>query len=45
MKSILEKIKEKADASGLVTKLTTRKVEVFESKPEERTELFIQVPN
>jgi len=43
--NILEKIKEKADIAGLTTKLTTRKVEEFESEPEERTELFIQVPN
>lgn len=42
---MLDKIKEKADEAGLVAKLITRKIEVEEGEPVERTELFIQVPN
>ncbi len=42
---MLDKIKGKAEAEGLVTKLTTRIVDVDEDEPVERTELFIQVPN
>jgi len=42
---MLEKIKEKADAGGLVTKLINRKIDTADKEPVERTELFIQVPN
>lgn len=41
---MLERIKEKADKAQLQTKLTTRKIE-YDDETEERTELFIQIPN
>lgn len=41
---MLNKIKEKAEKEKLQTKLTTRKVELFDGEIEERTELFIQIP-
>ncbi|WP_343303063.1 hypothetical protein AAHN97_16030 [Chitinophaga niabensis] len=41
---MLEKIKEKAEANGIKSKIMTRKIESILNAPRERTDLIIQMP-